>query len=289
MNYREAFLLGDNTKGSYVELGFGKGNSAKLYAEMILNKEIQNRPMWVFDSFSGIPSPSDLDISFDPTLSKGKFATPIQPALDLRFEIPSTEYKVVKGLIENTYSRFSHSHINVLNIDLNTYSSTRLALELFHKFVPKNGVVLVPSYYSNEGVRTAVQDYLSEEGLTHQIKTTNIFVNTQAPSYLTKRTVFKSENDLVEKRVPIFSKVTIEPFKSKVKNERNISYRKVSPSSLLPSIVRDTDLEERRAVKAKATPPTPFEDRYTKKASKKINYVKHIINSARVLMNKVIK
>ena len=289
MNYREAFLLGNNTKGSYVELGFGKGNSAKLYADMILTKEIQNRPMWIFDSFSGIPSPSDIDISFDSTLTKGKFNTPIQPALDLRFEIPSTDYKVVKGFIENTHSRFTDSFINVLNIDLNTYSSTRLALELFHKFVPVYGIVLVPSYDINLGVKAAVQDYLSEEGLTHQIKTTNIFVNTQAPSYLTKRTVFKSENDLVEKRVPIFSKVTIEPFKSKAKKERNISYRKIAPSAFIPSAVRDTDLEEKRVVKVKDTHPTPFKDRYIKKAPEKINYVKHIINSARVLMNKVIR
>ena len=80
MNYREAFLQGNNTKGSYVELGFGKGNSARLYADMILSKEIDNRPIWIFDSFNGLPVPSDLDLSFDSTLTKGKFASPVQPA-----------------------------------------------------------------------------------------------------------------------------------------------------------------------------------------------------------------
>ena len=289
MNYREAFLLGDKIKGSYVELGFGKGNSARLYADMILKNEIKNRPMWVFDSFDGIPAPSELDLSFDSTLFKGKFARPIQPALDLRFDIPGTDYKVVKGYIEDTYTKFTDSFINVLNIDLSTYSSTRSALELFHNKVPKYGVVLVPSYGDNAAVKAAVQDYLYEVGLDHQIKTSNIFVNTQAPSYLTKRTVFKAQDDLEEKRVPIFSKATIEPFPSKVRTQRNISYWKIAPSPLTTSIARDINIEEKRVVKSKSDQIRPFEDRYNKKVPKKINYVKHIIEGARVLMNKVIR
>lgn len=289
MNYREAFLQGNNTKGSYVELGFGKGNSARLYADMILKNEIDNRPMWIFDSFNGIPSPSELDLSFDSTLSKGKFARPIQPALDLRFDIPGTDYNVVKGYIEDTYTRFTDSFINVLNIDLSTYSSTRSALELFHNKVPKYGVVLVPSYGDNAAVRAAVQDYLYEVGLDHQIKTTNIFVNTQAPSYLTKRTVFKAQDDLEEKRVPIFSKATIEPFPSKVRTQRNISYWKIAPSPLTTSIARDINIEEKRVVKSKPDQVRPFDDRYNKKVPKKISYVKHIIEGAKVLMNKVIR
>lgn len=289
MNYREAFLQGNNTKGSYVELGFGKGNSARLYADMILNNEIDNRPMWIFDSFNGIPSPSELDLSFDPTLTKGKFARPIQPALDLRFDIPGTDYKVVKGYIEDTYSKFTDSFINVLNIDLSTYSSTRSALELFHNKVPKYGVVLVPSYDDNAAVKAAVQDYLYEEGLNHQIKTTNIFVNTQAPSYLTKRTVFKAQDDLEEKRVPIFSKATIEPFPSKVRIQRNISYWKIAPSPLTTSIARDINIEEKRVVKSKPETISPFENRYSKEVPKKIDYVKYIIEGAKVLMNKVIR
>lgn len=289
MNYREAFLQGNNTKGSYVELGFGKGNSARLYADMILKNEIDNRPMWIFDSFNGIPSPSDLDLSFDSSLFKGKFARPIQPALDLRFDIPGTEYKVIKGYIEDTYTKFTDSFINVLNIDLSTYSSTRSALELFHNKVPKYGVVLVPSYDSNDAVQAAVQDYLSDVGLDHQIKTTNIFVNTQAPSYLTKRTVFKPQDDLEEKRVPVFSKVPIEPFPSRVRKERNINYRKIAPSPLSSSTFRDISIEEKRVVKSKPDQVRPFEDRYNKKVPKKISYVKHIIEGAKVLINKVIR
>ena len=289
MNYREAFLQGNNTKGSYVELGFGKGNSARLYADMILSKEIDNRPIWIFDSFNGLPVPSDLDLSFDSTLTKGKFASPIQPALDLRFDMPGTDYKVVKGFIEDTYSKFTDSFINVLNIDLTTYSSTRSALELFHSKVPKHGVVLVPSYDSNAAVRAAVQDYLYEEGLNHQIKTTNIFVNTQAPSYLTKRTVFKAQDDLEEKRVLVFRKATIEPFPSKVRIQRNISYWKIAPSPLTTSIARDINIEEKRVVKSKPETIRPFENRYNKEVPKKIDYVKYIIKGAKVLMNKVIR
>ncbi len=125
--------------------------------------------------------------------------------------------------------------------------------------------------------------------LNHQIKTTNIFVNTQAPSYLTKRTVFKAQNDLEEKRVPICSKATIEPFPSKVRIQRNISYWKIAPSPLTTSIARDINIEEKRVVKSKPETISPFENRYSKEVPKKIDYVKYIIEGAKVLMNKVIR
>tara|TARA_B100001287_G_scaffold6109_1_gene4721 strand:+ start:7348 stop:8217 length:870 start_codon:yes stop_codon:yes gene_type:complete len=289
MNYREAFILGDKIKGSYVELGFGKGDSARLYANMILKNEIKNRPMWIFDSFDGIPAPTDYDRSFDSTLHKGKFARPIQPALDLRFDIPDTKYKVVKGYIEDTFDQFTDSNINVLNIDLSTYSSTKAALELFHGLVPKYGVVLVPLYDINEGVKAAVQDYLSEKGLVHQIKTTNIFVNTQAPSYLTKRTIYKAEADVEEKRVAKFTKVTLEPFPSKVKEVEPIVYEKRVPSSLSTSASRDVNIEEKRVPKKQSKELEPFKDSYKKETPKKISYVRHIIEGAKVLLNKVIR
>lgn len=289
MDYREAFLLGDNIKGSYVELGFGRGNSARLYSDMILKGEIKNRPMWIFDSFTGIPEPTQDDIRYDSSLFAGKYAKPIQPALDLRFDIPGTQYKVIKGYIEESYVKFTDPYINVLNIDLTTYSSTLSALQNFHKLVPLYGVVLVPAYSINEGVQAAVREYLSQEGITHQIKTSNIFVNTQAPSYLTKRTVYKAEADIEEKRVPMFSKVTLTPFPSKVRKVEQVQYNKPVSSPLTPIAARDVEIEEKRVPTKSTESVTPFENRYKKEAPKKLNYVKHIIEGARVLMNKVIR
>ena len=97
MNYKEVFKLGREIKGSYVELGFGSGHSAKIMVELIKAKEVSNRPIWIFDSFKGLPTPSEKDLLFDSSLTKAKYSKPIQPALDLRFDIPKTSYKVIKG------------------------------------------------------------------------------------------------------------------------------------------------------------------------------------------------
>jgi len=286
MEHREAFLLGDTIKGSYVELGFGKGISARLYADMINKGELKNRPFWVFDSFKGIPTPSQIDLTYNPSLKEGMFSRPVQPALDLRFDIPQVDYKVIRGYLHDTHSSFTDEFINVLNIDLDSYSSTLLALEAFHPKVPLYGVVIVPSYSSNNGVKAAVDEYYETNGITHQIKTTNIFVNTNAPSYLTKRNVFKN-NDIIEKRVPVNVEDEPMPFRSKVKEKDPIKYDTKIDSPLVNNISRDVALTEKRIPTQQETAVEPFPDRYTKKQPDNVSYVKSILNNARVLFNKV--
>ena len=217
MNYEDVFKLGKDIKGSYVELGFGSGHSARLMAELVKTEKISNRPIWVFDSFKGIPNPSDKDLSFDNSLKIGKFSKPIQPALDLRFDIPKTTYKVIKGYIEETLDQFTDEFISILNVDLSTYTSTKVALETLHKYVPRNGVVLVPAYGINRGVETAVDEFLAANNLTHQNKGTGYFINT--PPKLEIKPKATRDETFIEKVVPVREVTEPPKFKDRYKKK----------------------------------------------------------------------
>lgn len=226
MNYREIFLKGKDLKGTYVELGFGSGNSASTFIELIKSNTITNRPIRIYDSFKGLPTPTEKDLEFDNSLTKGKFSKPIQPALDLRFEIPGTDYKVVKGFIEETTLGYDSGPISILNLDLTTYSSSLVALENLHKYLIKFGLLVVPSYITNTGVKQAVDYFLAKNNLTHQVKDGITFINSPAPKTLIGR--LKRDESLEEKRVPINKELAPVPFKDKYKRKEadKVTYNK---------------------------------------------------------------
>jgi len=226
MDYRKAFIDSKDVQGAYVELGFGSGTSTSIFTDLIKNKVVPNRPIRVYDSFKGLPSPSESDIKFDNSLFKGKFSKPIQPALDLRFDIPKTDYRVIKGYVEDTVKEYDGTPIGILNIDLSTYSSTKISLEYLHKHLVKFGTMLVPSYINNIGVKTAVDEFFFENGLAHQIKDSVVFINTLPPKELKPKG--KRDKSFEEKRVPIKKEIEPSPFKDRYKKKpvKEISYNK---------------------------------------------------------------
>ena len=226
MDYRKAFLDSKDVQGAYVELGFGSGTSANIFTQLIVSGEISNRPIRIFDSFKGLPKPSEKDLSFDNTLQKGKFSKPVHPALDLRFEIPKTDYKVIRGYVEDTVPLYEGLPIGILNLDLSTYSSTKICLEHLHKHLIKFGTLLIPSYINNIGVKTAVNEFFTENGLQHLIEETTTFINTLAPVKLTPKG--KRDESFEEKRVPKKVAIEPEPFKDRYKKKpvKDIIYNK---------------------------------------------------------------
>ena len=217
MDYKELFLKGKELEGTYVELGFGAGNSAKAFANLLKEERISSRPIWIFDSFKGIPQPTDKDLEFDPTLKKGMFGKPVQPALDIRFDIPKVSYNVVRGYIEETLDQYDGSKISILNLDLSSYSSTKIALEKLHKFLPRFGLLIVPSYNTEESVKVAVDEFLSKNNLTHQLTDGVTFINTPPKLKLAGKT--SRDTILEEKRVPIKKEPIPEPYKDRYKKK----------------------------------------------------------------------
>ena len=48
----------NHLKGTYVEMGFGKGITSYYALYEMINNRIKKRNIWGFDSFKGLPTPS---------------------------------------------------------------------------------------------------------------------------------------------------------------------------------------------------------------------------------------
>ena len=162
-----------NTKdGAIVECGTWKGGMA---GALIGICGLQKRYVF-FDSFDGMPAPSELDgeraIEWlaDNAIDNARSSVAIFQETIARSGINSANVQVVEGLFENTLPGFQSPEILVLRLDADWYDSTMVCLTKFWDHIVPGGVVLIDDYYSWDGCTRAVHDFLSDRELTERVQ-----------------------------------------------------------------------------------------------------------------------
>ncbi|MZP29456.1 hypothetical protein GTO91_07025 [Heliobacterium undosum] len=165
--------------GAFVECGVWRGGCAAVMATVA--KEAGNgRVIHLFDSFEGLPEPTDLDGDLAKDYSGGrktgrletigKCVGPLDDVRELFFErlaIDETKVRVHRGWFQETLPNLGDEMepIAILRLDGDWYESTMICLEhLFPRVVP-GGYVIIDDYGFWEGCRLAVHEYLERQGL----------------------------------------------------------------------------------------------------------------------------
>jgi O-methyltransferase len=152
--------------GDVVECGVYNGGSAALMASVCVRSPLE-RTIWLFDSFEGLPPPTEKDGAQARTcgwwchgdLSKVR-------AVFSRMRIPKSRFRIVKGWFHDTFPSAEVGDIALLHIDADWYDSVRLCLERFYDSVQPGGYVDVDDYGHWEGCRRATDEFLRERGIT---------------------------------------------------------------------------------------------------------------------------
>lgn len=181
--YNAAYELNNKgIEGDFVELGVARGGCAALIGSVIFDKGKRNklnRKLWLFDSYKGLPEPTEDD--FDNSrgegtgehvrpLPKGSCLGMLDEVKKLMFDIcayPVDKLVFVKGWFQDTIPIESEKIkiIALLRIDGDWYESTKCCLEgLYDKVVP-GGIVMIDDYQSCYGCEKAVDEFISERGL----------------------------------------------------------------------------------------------------------------------------
>lgn len=163
-----------SSEGVYVECGVAAG--AQLIA---MKAGAPDKVIYAFDSFAGIPLPSNRDdqmpgIAFlskaeqkalpDPGKqvleSSGATIVPLKDVVDHLNASGVGIQKVyfVKGWFEETLPEFDCPPISILRLDGDLYNSTYVALKYLYPKVIKGGIVIIDDY-ALPGCRAAVLDY----------------------------------------------------------------------------------------------------------------------------------
>lgn len=169
------YVVEADIPGSLAECGVWKGGSVMLMAETLRLLGCTDRPLYLFDTFDGLPPPGDLDVSFagdaamDLMLRTPKDAPDsiwcVAAEEEVRRNLQRTGYPesmihFVTGRVEETIPDQAPERLALLRLDTDWYESTRHELEHLYPRLSPGGVLIIDDYGYWLGARKAVDEFL---------------------------------------------------------------------------------------------------------------------------------
>jgi O-methyltransferase len=161
-----------------VECGVWRGGSMQAAARALLASGDSSRDLYLFDTYEGMPPPSEEDLRYDGKPAEELLASAERETSKVwavatlddvqegfaQVGYPAERVHFVKGLVEDTIPGSAPERIAILRLDTDWYESTRHELEhLYPRLVP-GGVLLLDDYGYWEGARQAVDEFLEQTG-----------------------------------------------------------------------------------------------------------------------------
>ena len=176
------YIIQNNIEGDFVECGVWKGGSALMIGKMLALKNINDRKIFLYDTYEGMSEPTENDKDYS-----GKSANRLLEESSIEVqnsiwcyssfeEVKNTialsgllEENIVmlKGKVEDTITNdLPMSKIALLRLDTDWYESTKHELHFLYPLLNKNGILIIDDYGHWQGCRKAVDEYFSEQELS---------------------------------------------------------------------------------------------------------------------------
>ncbi len=154
------YVVQNNVAGDLVECGCARGGSAALMG-LTLRHMGAHRPLWVFDTFEGLPAPTSNDPDFEiADLFTGTCLGDISEVRDLFERLGVAEgVHLIRGLFQDTLPIAEIQKIALLHIDGDWYESVKTCLENLYDRVTPGGVIQFDDYGYWQGARKAVDEF----------------------------------------------------------------------------------------------------------------------------------
>lgn len=159
--------------GDVCEFGCNEGATSRLLANEILAEEA--RRLWLFDSFEGLPEPTEKDRLIDDIAGLGDMRRykglmraredQVRDKLAL-VPFPPARTRIVKGWIDKTLAGPDlPRQVAFAYVDFDFYEPIRLALAFLDGTMPPGGFVVVDDYgFFSEGAQLAVDEFVAASG-----------------------------------------------------------------------------------------------------------------------------
>lgn len=156
-------------EGDICEFGVAQGATSALLANEI---RLTKKNLWLFDSFEGLPKPSEKDLLIDDIFNLGSIdkyegtmccqVDEVKSRLD-EISFPLERAKIVPGFIEKTINHANlPDKVCFAYVDFDFYNPTSVVLEYLNKHLSVGGFTIVDDYgFFSSGVKKAVDEFLS--------------------------------------------------------------------------------------------------------------------------------
>ena len=173
------YVTKHNIPGDIVECGVWRGGSMMAAALSLQADQDLSRTLHLFDTFSGMPPPSDVDR----TVASGRLASSLLEEADrssliwacasiddVRANMAATNYpaervRFIGGRVEDTIPSAAPERIAILRLDTDWYESTKHELMHLYPKLSIGGILIIDDYGYWEGARKAVDEYMRQEEL----------------------------------------------------------------------------------------------------------------------------
>ena len=163
-------------KGAIVECGVAEGGTSAMMAMTSRNFSSEKRIKWLFDSYEGLPEPTDEDYIGNKTgefirpLPKGACLGTIDQVSELMFDklkFSKEEVSLIKGWFQETLPAMKSKigKIAVLRLDGDWYESTKVPLENLFDQVVVGGFIIIDDYATCYGSKKALDEFIDTRGL----------------------------------------------------------------------------------------------------------------------------
>lgn len=159
--------------GDICEFGVAQGSTSALMANEIHKRT--NKNIWLFDSFEGLPKPTEKDLLKDDIFNLGSmeaYQGTMACGLDMvsarlkDINFPKDRVKVVAGFIEQTihYNNLPEK-VCFAYVDFDFYEPIKIALEFLINRMDKGSYIVVDDYdWFSTGAKTAVDEFVAAFG-----------------------------------------------------------------------------------------------------------------------------
>jgi O-methyltransferase len=171
------YITRQNIPGSVVECGVWRGGSMMAAALSLIQLNSTERDLYLFDTFEGMPRPTEEDVHHSGTPAIQQFeklqtgddsseecAAPLD---DVKNTMSLTGYNPTKihyiqGKVEDTIPAQAPGSIALLRLDTDWYASTKHELEHLYPLLSPNGVLIIDDYGDWQGARKATDEYIAK-------------------------------------------------------------------------------------------------------------------------------
>jgi len=167
-------ITNNNIEGDFVECGIWKGGNLILLQKLIEIANINNRKIYGFDTFTGMPKPSQHDFK---TNNKNVnnfykkdwlYVTEDEVRNNFKTNVNNDQNLIlIKGKVEETLKIKSNipNKISILRLDTDFYESTKIELEVLFERLSKGGILIIDDYGSWQGAKKAVDEYFFNQNI----------------------------------------------------------------------------------------------------------------------------
>lgn len=174
------YVMSNNVPGSIVECGVWRGGTMMAAAQILRLHKRFDKDLYLFDTFEGMPSPTNDDIDFRGRDAKKNFLAKkrtdhssdwcyatlgeVQTNLET-IGYAKNKIHYIVGMVEDTIPGQAPEQISILRLDTDWYESTKHELVHLYPRLVKGGVLIIDDYGHWQGARKAVDEYFRDSGI----------------------------------------------------------------------------------------------------------------------------